>query len=257
MIIFPDVSYRVFAVLRRHLIVWSKLYKTSIVGNLGEPFIILLALGYGFAPFIPEIEGLSYMQFLAPGLVAYTAMNAAMFECTYGSYARMTVQNTYDAMIATPVNIDEVVAGEIFYGTVKSLVSSVGLLIVLGIFNLLPSNTFVFVPFIVLLTGLAFSSLSMLVTSLSHSWDFFSYYFTLIVAPMFFLAGIFFPLSSMPPWVEDVAWFTPLYHAVELSKGLIWGRFGGDLVVNFLWLGVFSIVIFIVAVGNMRRRIIV
>jgi lipooligosaccharide transport system permease protein len=255
--ILPDISHRCQWVWYRNLIVWTKFYKSSIVANVGEPVLYLLALGYGFAPLISDVNGMSYMQFIAPGLIAYTAMNSATYECTFGAYARMTAQKTYDAIISTPVDIDEVVAGEVLFGTTKALFSSLAMMVVLALFKLIPAPTALLVPFVVLLTGFVFASLAMLFTSFSKSWDFFSYYFTLFIAPLFFLSGIFFPLSTMPKWVTDVAWFTPLYHSVVLSRGLVMGNLKWSMIENVSWLLVFGILAFIYAVVRIRKRIIV
>jgi lipooligosaccharide transport system permease protein len=255
--ILPNVTYRCRWVWYRNLIVWTKFYKSSIVANVGEPLLYLIALGYGFAPLISDINGMSYMQFIAPGLIAYTAMNAATYECTFGAYARMSAQKTYDAIISTPVNIDEVVAGEVLFGMTKSLFASTAMMFVLALFRLIPSPIALLIPLVVLLTGFVFASLAMLFTSFSQSWDFFSYYFTLFVAPLYFLSGIFFPLSTLPEWVRTVAWFTPLYHSVELTRGLIMGNLTFEMVKNAVWLFVFGTLAFTLAVKRIRDRLIV
>ena len=255
--ILPNITYRCRWVWYRNLIVWTKFYKSSIVANLGEPVLYLLALGYGFSPLISDVNGMSYMQFLAPGLIAYTAMNAATYECTFSAYARMTAQKTYDAIISTPVDIDEVVAGEVLFGTTKAFFASLAMMVVLSLFKLIPAFTALLVPFVVLLTGFVFASLAMLFTSFTQSWDFFSYYFTLLIAPLYFFSGIFFPLSTMPKWVTDAAWFNPLYHSVELSRGLVMGNLKLDMIKDTLWLLVFGTLVFLYAVVRIRKRIIV
>ena len=255
--VLPNITYRCRWVWYRNLIVWTKFYKSSLVANIGEPVLYLIALGYGFAPLIPDVNGMSYMQFIASGLISYTAMNAASYECTFGAYARMVAQKTYDAIISTPVDIDEVVAGEILFASTKAVFSSLAMIIVLFLFKLIPSPTAILVPFVILLTGFAFASMAMLFTSFSQSWDFFSYYFTLLIAPLFFLSGIFFPLSTLPDWVSTVAWFTPLYHSTELVRGLVMGELKPGMVDNVLWLIVFGMLTFIYAVVRIRKRIIV
>jgi len=253
----PNISYRCQWVWYRNLVVWTKFYKSSIVANIGEPFLYLIALGYGFAPLISDIDGMSYMQFIASGLIAYTAMNTASFECTYGAYARMVAQKTYDAIISTPVSIDEVVAGEILFATTKALFASLAMMMVLALFKLIPSPTALLVPFVIFLTGFVFASLAILFTSFSQSWDFFSYYFTLFMAPLYFLSGIFFPLSTLPEWIRTVAWFTPLYHSVELVRGLVMGDIRPGMIENALWLLIFGTLAFMYAVIRIRKRIIV
>jgi lipooligosaccharide transport system permease protein len=255
--ILPSISYRCQWVWYRNIIVWSKFYKSSIVANVVEPLLILLAFSLGFSPLIRNVNGMSYLQFIAPGLIVYAATNAATFECTYGAYARMTLQKTYDAIISTPVDIDEVVVGEVLFGTTKAFFSSIFVMVVLLIFKLIPSPTGLLVPFVVLLTGFVFSSLAMLFTSFSQSWDFFSYYLTLFIAPLYFLSGMFFPLSTMPKWITGVAWFTPMYHSVELSRGLIMGNLRWSMIVDAAWLLILGTFAFMCAVVKIRKRMIV
>ncbi len=255
--VLPNISYRFIWVWYRNLIVWTKFYKSSIVSNVGEPFLYLIALGYGFAPLISDVNGMSYLQFLAPGLVAYAAMNSATYECTFGAYARMSAQKTYDAIISTPVEIDEIVAGEVLFAATKALFACTIVMVVLLLFKLVPAITAIFVPFVVVLTGFAFASMGILFTSFTQSWDFFSYYFTLFIAPLYFLSGIFFPLSTLPDWVTTIAWFNPLYHSVELTRGLIMGNLKPDMIENVVWLLIFGMSVFVYGAARIRKRIIV
>jgi lipooligosaccharide transport system permease protein len=130
-------------------------------------------------------------------------------------------------------------------------------MVVLSLFKLVPALTALLVPFVVLITGFVFSSLAMLFTSFTQSWDYFSYYFTLLITPLYFLSGIFFPLSTMPEWVTDIAWFNPLYHSVELSRALIMGNLKPDIIKDALWLLIFGSFVFVYAVMRIRKRIIV
>ncbi len=255
--ILPNISHRFRWVWYRNVIVWTKFYKSSIVANVVEPLIFLLALGFGFTPLIRNVNGMSYLQFIAPGLIAYAATNAATFECTYGAYARMTLQKTYDAIISTPVEIDEVVVGEVLYGMTKALFSSGLVTIILTLFRLIPSTTALLLPFVILLTGFVFASTAMLFTSFTRSWDFFSYYLTLFIGPLYFLSGMMFPISTMPRWIQDVAWVTPLYHSVEFSRGLVMGKLRWSMVTDAAWLLVFGTFAFMYAVVRIRKRMVV
>ncbi len=255
--ILPSISHRFQWVWYRNVIVWTKFYKSSIVANVVEPLIFLLALGFGFTPLIGNVNGMSYLQFIAPGLIAYAATNAATFECTYGAYARMTLQKTYDAIISTPVDIDEVVVGEVLYGTTKAFFSSIFVMVILTLFKLIPSPTALLLPIVIFLTGFAFASMAMLFTSFSKSWDFFSYYLTLFICPLYFLSGIMFPISTMPKFIQEVAWFTPLYHSVELSRGLVMGNLRWSMVGDAAWLLIFGTMAFMYSVVRIRKRIIV
>lgn len=254
--ILPKLSHRFQWVWYRNMVVWSKFYKSSIVANIVEPLLYLIALGYGFAPLISDVNGMSYMRFIAPGLISYAAINSATFECTYSAYARMSAQKTYDAMISTPVNIDEVVAGEVLFATTKAFLSSLIMMLMITLFGLMTSWTALFIPAVMLLTGFVFSSMAMFFTSYTYSWDFFSYYLTLFIAPMYFLSGIFFPLKTLPEWVAKLAWYTPLYHSVELSRALSLGRLNLGMLEHIVWLLVVGVVVFLSAVYRIRKRII-
>jgi len=240
----------------RNLLVWSKFYKSSLVANIVEPLLFLVALGFGFAPLISGVDGMSYIEFIAPGLIAYAALNSATFECTYGAYARMTAQKTYDAMISTPVSIDEVVAGEVLFATSKATFASLIMLLIMTLFGLMSSWYAALIPLVMFLTGFVFASMAMLYTSFAQSWDFFSYYFTLFVAPMYFLSGVFFPLDRLPEWVNALAWLSPLYHSVELCRALSAGRVSPGMINHVAWLIVFGAGVFVYAVHRIRRRII-
>ncbi|MEE9253148.1 MAG: ABC transporter permease [Thermodesulfobacteriota bacterium] len=255
--ILPKISYRFQWVWYRNLVVWSKFYKSSLVANIVEPLIYLFGFGYGLGQFITNLNGMSYVQFIAPGLVSISAMNSATFECTYGAYARMTVQKTFDAMISTPVNIDEVVTGEILFATTKAFGASIIMISIMALFGLVPSWTAVLVPLVMLLTGFVFASAAILYTSFSHSWDFFSYYFTLVIAPLSLLSGAFFPLERLPGWVTQLVWFTPLFHSVELSRGLVMGEMHWKMLEHALWLILFACGVFLFAVYRIRNRVIV
>ena len=255
--IFDNLSLRVLKVWARNLKVWSKYYKASLLGNIGEPILYLAALGYGLGRFIPEIEGMPYIEFLAPGLVASAAMYSATFECTFGSFTRMTEQKTYDAIIVTPVSIEEVIAGDILWGTTKSLISGLAMVGVMALFGLIDSWMVVLVPLVVILEGLVFSSMAMLATSYSPSYEFFSYYFTLAISPMFLFSGIFFPISSLPEWAGKIAWCLPLTHVVNLTRSLFSGELGWPMLVDLAWLALFSSVLFVLSIQKMRRRLIV
>ncbi len=133
---FPRLSHLVLRVWQRNAWVWMQFYKPSLLGNLGEPVLFLLAMGYGLGRLIPVMDGVSYVQYLAPGLVVSSAMYTATFECCFGSFTRMIHQKTYAAIIATPVSIEEVVAGDILWGATKSLMGGMIILLVITAFRL-------------------------------------------------------------------------------------------------------------------------
>jgi len=156
-----NLSRRAWAVWRRNLDVFLKTWRVNLLTPAFEPVLYLLALGFGVGSYIAEIDGVPYVRFIAPALVAISVMNASFFECTYGSYVRMYYQKTFDAIVATPVSIEEVIAGEILWGATRSLISASLMLPVLVLFGVvaLPSSLFL-IPF-AFAAGLLFASIAM------------------------------------------------------------------------------------------------
>lgn len=252
----PRVGRRAFKVWLRNRDTWLKFYRSSLVGNLVEPILFLLAFGLGLSQFIADIDGLPYINYIAPGLMLAAAMNAATFECTFGAYTRMSSQKTYDAIIVTPVSIEEVAAGDILWGASKGFLSAIVILLVLIPWGLATSPWLLLAPLLFLLSGLMFASMAMIVTAFSPSYDYFSYYFSLAVSPMFFFSGVFFPLSSLPPWVQTVSWFMPLTHAVNIARGLATGNLSASLLLDLLWMLIFTLAATWLAINLIKRRLI-
>jgi lipooligosaccharide transport system permease protein len=252
----PEISFRCFKVWERNLRVWLKHYRASIMGNFGEPLLYLIAFGYGFGSLVPNFGELSYIQFLAPGMLAVTAMNGSAYEATFGSYTRMVPQKTYDAIVVTPVNVNEVIAGDILWATTKGVINSLIMLIVMLVLNLLPSYSGILTLVPIALTAFFFASLSMVVTTISPSYEFFSYYFTLVISPMFLLSGVFFPIETLPQTIQKIAWFMPLTYSVDSCRNLVLGRLHNSIFTENMLLLLLSIPVFIIAINRGRERLI-
>jgi lipooligosaccharide transport system permease protein len=235
--------------------VYTKLYKTSFALNFAEPALYLVAMGLGLGAFIKEINGQPYVKFIAPGIVASSAMFAVVYECTYGTYIRMTFQKTFDAILATPVNLDDLVAGELIWGATKSVIFGITIMIVIALFGLVDSPLILLAIPLIFLCGLIFAELSIMFVAIVPGIDSFSYFYTLFMTPMFLFSGIFFPLDSMPRVVSDIAVFTPLYHLVNICRALSAGTFSGAV-----WSAAWIIVVFLLLAPFpfklMRKRII-
>jgi len=252
----PRVGRRAIKVWQRNRDAWFKFYKASLVGNLGEPLLFLVAFGLGLSKFIGNVDGMPYINFIAPGLVVASVMNASSFECTFGSFTRMSSQKTYDAIMVTPVNIEEVAAGDILWGASKGFISAMIILPVLVAFGLMDSPWLIVSPLLFLLEGLMFAAMALIVTSFTPSYDYYAYYFSLVVSPMFFFSGIFFPLSAMPAWVAKAAWFFPLTHAVNVARALSSGNVSASILWDILWMLVFTFAASWVAVNSIKRRLV-
>ena len=215
---------RAFRVWQRNLTVYTKLYKSSIALNFVEPVLYLAALGLGLGAFVKEINGVPYVNFIAPGIIASSSMFAAIYECTYGTYVRMTFQKTFDAILATPVNIDDLVAGELMWGASKSVLYGTIIMIVISLFGLVDSPAIILAIPVLFISGLVFSEISMIVAATVPGIDSFNYFYTLLMTPMFLFSGIFFPLDHLPPVVHKIAFFTPLYHLVTICRSYSSGK---------------------------------
>ena len=200
--------------------------------NFIDPILYLGALGLGLGAFIKEINGVPYIKFIAPGIIASSAMFGAFYECTYGTYVRMHFQKTFEAILATPVNIYELVAGELLWGATKSMIYGATIIIVISLFGLVDSYMIIFLLPVLFLCGLIFAQIAVTSAAIVPGIDSFNYFYTLFITPMFLFSGIFFPLDALPPLVSDIAYFTPLYHLVNICRAFALGNFSvtGDII---------------------------
>ena len=247
---------RAFRVWQRHWLVYTKLYKTSFALNFVEPALYLVAMGMGLGSFVPAIHGQSYIKFIAPGIVASSSVFAAVYECTYGTYIRMTFQKTFDAILATPVNLDDLVLGELIWGATKSVIFGITITIVIALFGLVDSSLILLVLPFIFLGGLIFAELSVIFCAVVPGIDSFSYFYTLFMTPLFLFSGIFFPLDAMPPVVVKLAFLSPLYHLVNICRSFSAGSFSGALM-SMLWMVVIAAVLAPFPFRLMKKRMIV
>ncbi len=246
---------RAFRVWQRHWLVYTKLYKTSFALNFAEPALYLLAMGLGLGSFVKDIHGQPYIKYIAPGIVASSSVFAAVYECTYGTYIRMTFQKTFDAILATPVSLADLIAGELVWGATKSVIFGITIAIVITLFGLVESPLIIFVIPFIFLGGLIFAELSVIFCAIVPGIDSFSYFYTLFMTPLFLFSGIFFPLDSMPQLVADLAYFTPLYHLVIVCRAFTSGSVVNALG-SIVWLMVAVLVLAPFPFKLMRKRII-
>ena len=253
----PKLSYRLWKVWNRNRDVFMKTFKTDLLIPLLDPLLYLVAMGFGLGLFIQEINGVSYVQFIAPGLVSISMMYASFSECTYSSYVRMYYQKTYDAIIATPVSLEEVVAGEVLWGATRSLINSSIVLAVIAVLGLVNGPLFLLVIPFSFLVGLLFASIAMCCTALVPSIDSFNYPQFLYIMPMFLFSGTFFPTTILPPPVQLFAQlFLPLTHTVNIIRGLTLGMPNFSMLLSFLWLIAVAVVFFILSINHMFKRLI-
>lgn len=254
----PSLTYRTWKVWRRNFDVFMKTYKVNFFPPLLEPIFYLLALGTGLGALVTQIPGVkSYIQFIAPALIAVSMMYGSFFECTYGSFVRMYYQRTFDGIIATPVSVEEVVAGELLWGATRSFINSAIVLAIVGAFGLISAPYFLLILPISFFAGLMFSAIAMCFTAIAPNIDFFNYPGFLFITPMFLVSGTFFPLYVLPSSIQTfVLAVLPLSHAVNLARWSLIGVPQSNLIVSIAWVTAVTIVFFVLSINLMSKRLI-
>ncbi|HEY0886878.1 MAG TPA: ABC transporter permease, partial [Ramlibacter sp.] len=218
----PDLSLRWWPVFLRNLLVWRKLAVPSLVGNIAEPLMWLVAFGYGMGALVGQVQlggtRVAYILFLASGSICMSAMNAASFEALYSAFSRMHVQKTWDGIMNAPVNLDNVVMAEMLWAAFKAMFSVTAILVVMLALGISYSPKLLVAWPVLLGVGITFSCIALIFNALAKGYDFFTYYFTLFLTPMMFLSGVFFPRDQLPAALRLFSDWLPLTNAVELVR---------------------------------------
>ncbi|MBC8413404.1 MAG: ABC transporter permease [Nitrospira sp.] len=233
---------RAFRVWQRHFMVFTKLYKSSIAFNFIEPVLYLIAMGLGVGGLVKEVNGMPYINFIAPGLIASSSMFATSSECSYGTYIRMTFQKTFDAILTTPININDLIAGELLWGATKSVFYGTVIIIVISLFGLVDSPLIILAIPVLLISGIIFAEIAVIAAATVPGIDSFSFFFTLVITPSFLFSGIFFPVDTLPTVVQKIAFFTPLYHLVNIVRSLSMGSLN-TVMNDIIWLITVAIIL--------------
>jgi lipooligosaccharide transport system permease protein len=217
---------------------WT-VYKKDLISNISptvaDPALIMVSLGLGLGAFLTNVEGMSYMQFLAPGLTVATALFTSFFESSYGFYVRMTFENVFKAMLTTPIGVKEVVFGEMIWVGLKGAVMAIGVAIVLALFGMMTNPWLIPVVGIVgLLVAIPCGAIGLIATALMRNINQFQTVYSFVIAPLYFLSGIFFPIDQMNRWVKLLAEFFPLIHGVRLAQSVFWDR---NIIETFIFNG--------------------
>ncbi len=248
-------SWRFFRVWQRNRDVFFRLWHFEMPISFVEPVLLLLAFGLGMGAFMGLINGQQYINFIAPGMIASYAMFSSSNECSYSAFLRMEHQHTYDAIMATPVNVEDITAGEIFWGATRALLTGAIVLGVAGVFQLIASPWAVLILPVAFVEGVLFSAISLFYTSIVPSIYAFNFFFTLIINPLFLLSGVFFPLDTFPKVLRDISWFTPLRPPVEIIRGLFKGQMPDHLWLAIGIMAAYIVVFFSITLVTMRRRL--
>lgn len=252
----PNAFYAV-AVWRRHRDAFLRNWTTEAGGVFLEPLIVLGAFGYGLGQFVGEFEGdTSYAAYITPGLIAGYAMFHALFEGAYGAYLRLSMHRVFNSMLATPMQVEDLVAGEMLWGASRSVLTAIAVLVVALGFGLIESPLAALAVPAAFLVGLVFFPMALSATAVVPSINSLNNVFTVVAVPMYFVSGIFFPVSSLPDWMEPIVWALPLTSAAHLMRGLVLGPLDLTHLYAFLALVTMAVVFGLLATHLMRRRLI-
>ena len=251
----PLLSTRFAPVWRRNLLVWRKLAIASVLGNIADPLLYMLALGYGIGSMIGQVDGMSYIAFIGTGMVCQSAMFTASFEGMYSAFSRMHVQRTWEGIINAPIALDDVVLAEWLWTASKSVISTAAILLVIVALGYGHTWLALFVLPVGLMVGLTFGAAGLVMNALAPNYDFFTYFFTLVLTPMLLLSGVYFPVEQMPAWLATVASFLPLKHAIDLARPLMLDRVPENVLLHVGVLLFYAALAYYAALVLTRRRL--
>jgi lipooligosaccharide transport system permease protein len=254
------VSYRSYRVWQRNRDVVFRLWFAELVPPLFGPLIMMSALGLGLGTFVDLDSGNTYLAFLTPGILSIFPMMWAMFDCGWGAYGRMNMQGVYDAVVATPLNVEDVIAGEVLFGASRASLQGLHILIAAAMFtpayDVIQSPLAIFAIPVAFLAGVIFGSIAMSFTSFAPSMSAYNFMFAFIINPMFWFGGAFYPLDRLPRGLEILAQFLPITHIVELNRGLLSGEMHWSHLGNLAVACAYAAIFFSFALWSMRRRLV-
>src|SRR6476661_8008716 len=213
-------------VMSRDIVLFGRYWKATTFSSVVQPTIYLLAFGLGFGSLVSHVEHVRYVEYVGTGVVATAVLFSSAFPGMFNTFIRWKFQRTYDAMLAAPVDVEELITAEILWISVRAGVYGVAPLLVAMLFGLSPNAGMVFVPFIGFVTGVGFASFGVLVAAVAKTIDNFNYVTSAVLTPLFLVAGTFFPISTLPPVLHALALANPLYHCVALVRDVSLGHYG-------------------------------
>lgn len=256
-----NITTRFLSVWRRNWIVYLRTWKVNFIPPIFEPILYVAAFGVGFRTLVPGIQfhghEMTYVQFIAPALVAVSIMNSSFFETTYSSFVRMYYQKTFDAIMSAPVSVQEVITGEIVWGATRSVMTAAVMLGVLSCFGLVPWPEALWIFPVAVLGGFAFAAIGMMFTGVIPNIELFNLPVFLFITPMFLFAGTFFSIDTMPEWAQWFALTLPLTHLVNLCREICCGAvLSRASIAALVYLSVFSVIFYPLALRTMTKRLI-
>jgi lipooligosaccharide transport system permease protein len=243
-------------VLVREVVNFGSYWRSTTFSSTVEPTIYLLAFGFGFGTLVSTVQGLDYVEFVGSGTVATAVLFSSVFPSMFGTFVKYKFQRTYDAMLAAPVDTEEVVTGEALWVAARAGTYGVVPMLVAMVFGLDPSPGMLAVPLIAFLAGFGWACFGILVSALAKAIENFNYVTSLVVTPLFLVAGTFFPIDELPEGAQAAAQLNPLYHCVELVRHAIFGFEPGADAIHLLVLVGFALVFWRLAINRMERKLI-
>jgi lipooligosaccharide transport system permease protein len=239
----------------RNAAIFKHTYKLSLLAWFIEPVIYLVAMGLGLGKYLQRVQGIEYIDFIAPGLVALSVMYGSTFETTWNAYFKMERGKVYDAAVSTPVGLEDIALGEALWATTRAMIYGGAFIVIALPFGVFHSWLGLFVPIALALGGLMFAFMGLLFTYSISMVDYLSYYWTLFLTPMFMFAGIFFPLDRLPGWVQGFSWLMPLRHLADLMRALLLEGNAAAAGRAALWIAVVTVALFAIPLNLLRRRL--
>ena len=250
--------FRFWPVFLRNLRVWRKLAIPSLVANIAEPLMWLVAFGYGMGALVGDVnldgQHVPYILFLASGSICMSAMNAATFEALYSAFSRMHVQKTWDGILNAPMRLSDVLLAEMLWAAFKALFTITAILGVMMGLGITHSWKLLAAWPILLCVGITFSCIALIFNALAKGYDFFTYYFTLILTPMMFLSGVFFPRDQLPDLVREVSAWLPLTQAIALVRPLFLDQWPAQPLLHLGVLALYAVVAWRIALHLTQKR---
>jgi lipooligosaccharide transport system permease protein len=243
-------------VLVREVVNFSSYWRSTTFSSTVEPTIYLLAFGFGFGSLVSRIGGYRYVEFVGTGTVATAVLFSSAFPAMFGTFVKYKFQRTYDAILAAPVDTEELVTAEaVWIATRAGVYGCVPMLVAIA-FGLDPSWGMLTVPLIAWLAGFGWACFGIMIAGFASSFENFNYVVSAVLTPLFLVAGTFFPLSRLPEWAQVLGEVNPLHHCVELVRHAV---FGFDGWVDLLRVGalvLFGLVLWRIAIRAMERKLI-
>ena len=248
-------------VLAFHLLAWRRLWAGTVFSAFLSPLLFLVAMGYGLGSLVGRggrlVDGVPYLAFVTPGVMASTGMQTAIGESTWPVLSGIKWQRQYHAMLATPLTVVDVVAGHLLHLAVRVLLTSAVFLGFAAVVGAVPSPAGVLAGPVAVLVGLAFAAPVFAFSTYLNDDTGFNILFRLVMIPLFLFSGTFFPISQLPGAVQVLARITPLWHGVQLARDATLGRLGAPDLGHAAYLVLWVVVGGLWAVHGLRRRMLV